>query len=506
LPNVARPLVSVVVPSYQQGRFLEEALRSMLDQEYEPLEVIVVDGGSTDESVEVIRRHSDRLVWWVTEPDDGQADALNKGFGRARGEILGWLCSDDVLLPGAIARVVDALESDLDALLVYGEALFVDEDGGEIFPLEPRPFELEAMVRACANHVVQPGSLFRRRAWDAAGPFNVRGHYLFDFEFALSVARFGTVVAIPDRLALYRVHPESKSGGASLLKARDYVRFADEVLAGSDLPGAEEGRARAYLAAGDYFYDGGDLGRARRYLARSLRLRPTRRAAALLARALARAAKHRVWLLRRGMDAAVAHLPALAAKERVYDAEFFEHTDEAHRAAYRRLADALHEHLRPRSVVDVGCGTGGLIAALAARGVSVLGIEGSRHAIARSEVGDRIVRANLERGVPQLGEYDLCICIEVAEHLPPRRAASLVSGLAGLSDRVVFTAATPGQGGTHHVNEQPATYWEALFAEHGFARSAVTETLRGELRDVEQPKWLARNLVVFERNDGARRR
>ncbi|MDQ5820505.1 MAG: glycosyltransferase, partial [Actinomycetota bacterium] len=247
-----RPLVSVVVPSYDQGRFLEEALRSVLDQDYEPLEVLVVDGGSSDASVDVIRRHADRLAWWTSEPDRGQAHALNKGFSRAQGEILGWLSSDDVLLPGAIARVVEELERDPETLLVYGEALFVDEDGAEIFPLEPRPFDLETMVRACANHVVQPGSLFRRRAWELAGPLNENGHYLFDFEFALGVGRAGKVATVADRLALYRVHPESKSGGGSLLKARDYVRFADDVLAGSDLPGSEAGRASAYLAAGDY--------------------------------------------------------------------------------------------------------------------------------------------------------------------------------------------------------------------------------------------------------------
>ncbi len=94
----------------------------------------------------------------------------------------------------------------------------------------------------------------------ARGPLE-RGtrHYLFDFEFVLAVGRGGRVVPIPDRLALYRVHPESKSGGGSLLKARDYVRFADEFLAGSGLPGADEGRGSAYLAAGDYFYDAGEL-------------------------------------------------------------------------------------------------------------------------------------------------------------------------------------------------------------------------------------------------------
>jgi glycosyltransferase involved in cell wall biosynthesis len=260
-------------------------LRSVLEQEYEPLEVIVVDGGSTDGSLDVIRRYDDRLAWWTSEPDRGQAHALNKGFERARGSLFGWLASDDALLPGAVARVAAELERRPEAQLVYGEALFVDESGAELFALEPRPFDVEAMVRSCSNHVVQPGSLFRRSAWEASGPLNEDGHYLFDFEFALSV---GHAVPISDRLALYRVHPESKSGGGSLLKARDYVRFADEFLAGSRLPGADEGRASAYLAAGDYFYDAGQLAEARRTLARSMRLKPSRRGAGLLARTLVR--------------------------------------------------------------------------------------------------------------------------------------------------------------------------------------------------------------------------
>jgi GT2 family glycosyltransferase len=260
----------------------------VLDQDYEPLEVLVVDGGSGDESADVIRRHEERLAWWVSEPDRGQAHALNKGFARAQGEILGWLASDDTLVPGAVARVVDELERDPEALLVYGEAMFVDEDGYGLFPLAPRPFDVEAMVRACANHVVQPGSLFRRRAWQAAGPLDEEGYYLFDFEFALRVGRVGKVARIPDRLATYRVHPASKSGGESLRKARDYVRFAERVLAGSGLPGAEEGRASAYLAAGDYFYDAGALADARTCLWRSLRLKRTRRGARLLTQTIAR--------------------------------------------------------------------------------------------------------------------------------------------------------------------------------------------------------------------------
>ena len=276
------PLVSVVVVSYNQGRFLEQALESVLEQEYKPLEVLVVDGGSTDGSIDTIERYADQLAWWTSEPDRGQAHALNKGFGRARGEVLGWIASDDALLPGAISRVVAELERDADALLVYGEALFVDEEGREIFALPARPFDRDEMLRRCENFVVQPGSLFRRRAWELAGPLEEDSHYLFDFAFALRVAQHGRVKAIPDRIALYRVHPESKSGGASLLKARDYVRFAERELDG------REGRARALVAAGDYFYDARELGEARRALVQSLRLRPTRRGATLLARTLAR--------------------------------------------------------------------------------------------------------------------------------------------------------------------------------------------------------------------------
>jgi glycosyltransferase involved in cell wall biosynthesis len=272
-----------VITSYRQAPFLEAALLSALEQDHEPLEVIVVDGGSDDGSVEIVRRYEDRLAWWASEPDSGQAAALNKGFARARGDLLGWLASDDTLLPGAVARVAAELREDPSALLVYGEALFVDEEGRELFPLVPRAFDADEMRRRCENFVVQPGSLFSRRAWELAGPLDEDSHYLFDFEFALRVARHGTVKPIPDRLATYRVHAASKSGGASLLKARDYVRFADRHLADS-----EEGRASAYLAAGDYFYDAGHLADARRTLARSLRLRPTRRGAGLLARTLAR--------------------------------------------------------------------------------------------------------------------------------------------------------------------------------------------------------------------------
>ncbi len=283
--------VSIVTPSYNQARFLEEAIESVLSQDYPDVEYIVVDGGSTDGSLEILTRYQDRLVL-TSEPDEGQVDALRKGFERAQGEILGWLNSDDALLPGAVSRAVAALEADPEALLVYGDNVFVYPDGRRE-ALPARPFDPVAMVLSCANHVPQPGALFRKRALELA-PLNERGYYFFDLEFVLRLSEHGRVVRIPEALALYRLHPESKSIGAPLAKARDYVRIADEFFAGPDMPPslrphARAGRARAYLDAGEYFYAGLDLARARRYLVRALALRPGlagRRSLSLLVKSL----------------------------------------------------------------------------------------------------------------------------------------------------------------------------------------------------------------------------
>jgi glycosyltransferase involved in cell wall biosynthesis len=267
--------VTLVTPSYNQAAFLEETIESVLAQDYLQLEYAVVDGGSTDGSVEVIRRYEDRLAWWTSGPDGGQAAALNAAFSRADGELFGWLSSDDTLLTGAVERVVTEFEREPELWLVYGDAEFVDAQGRPIFTLHARPFDVAEMRRTCSNHVVQPGSLFRREAFRL---FNEGAYYFFDFEWVLGLPA-ERVRRIPATLATYRVHPDSKSAGAPLAKARDYVRLADEVL-------GPEGRTSAYLAAGEYFYDALELGQARRYLARSAPRRPSRRALGLLAKSL----------------------------------------------------------------------------------------------------------------------------------------------------------------------------------------------------------------------------
>ncbi len=303
---MTQPLVTIVIPSYGQASFLKEMLRSVFDQDYPQLEVIVVDGGSGDGSVEIVRRHADRLAWWVSERDGGQADALNKGFARATGALLGWICSDDTLLPGAVTAAVAALSADPAALLVYGDALLVDELGHPLGRLPARPFDLVEMVRTCQNHVFQPGSLFTRRAWELAGPLEVESHYYFDFELVLRLALRGHAIRIEGPLGTYRLHDESKSVAGTLIKAVDHERLYDVLFGRADLPVEvraveAEARSRSHLTAGEYYYAAGERARARAAYLRAIRLHPRQvdlRTAGLIARTLAprrivAAARHR---------------------------------------------------------------------------------------------------------------------------------------------------------------------------------------------------------------------
>ena len=122
-------LVSIVTPSYNQSRFIEDTIRSVLSQDYPQIEYMIVDGGSTDGSVEIIKRYEDQLAWWVSERDQGQTDAINKGFARATGDILAWLNSDDTYEPGAVSAAVKYLQEHPEVGMVYGDCNYIDENG-----------------------------------------------------------------------------------------------------------------------------------------------------------------------------------------------------------------------------------------------------------------------------------------------------------------------------------------------------------------------------------------
>jgi glycosyltransferase involved in cell wall biosynthesis len=253
------PLVTIVTPSYNQGQFLEETIRSVLAQDYPRIEYAVVDGGSSDGSLEIIERHADRLAWHTSGPDGGQAAALNRAYAQAKGDILGWINSDDTLLPGAITRAVEALTADPGLLLVYADAVYIDEQSNVTGVFPAGELDVVEMLRGCADTVVQPGSLFRRRALELAGPFE--GYFAFDFDFVLRIGLHGRSRRLDAPLATYRLHPESKSMSRPELAGADILRMYDRFFSQPDLPPAvlaveAEARAQSGMIAGELLYAG----------------------------------------------------------------------------------------------------------------------------------------------------------------------------------------------------------------------------------------------------------
>ena len=275
---MSQPLVSIVTPSYNQAAYLEETMLSVLEQDYPRIEYVVVDDGSTDDSPEIIRRYADRLAWWTQQENAGQPAALNRGFAHTSGELLGFLNSDDTLLPGAVSAFVEAFGDDRDLLLVYGDAV-TRENGREIGTLRARDWDPRKLVRTGANPVPQQASMWRREAWELAGPFDEGSFFFFEYEFLVRLAVHGRAKRLERSLATFRLHPASKTVEHSTAKAEDAVRVADTFFTGPAFPPqlrrqARRGRASYHLRAAFVYYQAAHIAQARRQFLRALLLAP----------------------------------------------------------------------------------------------------------------------------------------------------------------------------------------------------------------------------------------
>ena len=228
------PLVSVVTPSFNQAQFLERTLRSVLEQAYPHIEYIVVDGASTDGTLEILERYGDRLRW-VSEPDQGQTHAINKGFSMAKGSILAWLNSDDLYTPGAIATVVEYFQTHPEAMFVYGDAAAIDD--------RDRLYGLRAHVKACdrrslveeGDFIVQPAAFWRRELWEAVGPLDESLHYTMDYEYWMRAAEQFDLHYLPVCLAYERIYPLAKTSKGSIERIEEIEQVARR-HGGSGLP------------------------------------------------------------------------------------------------------------------------------------------------------------------------------------------------------------------------------------------------------------------------------
>jgi len=211
------PTISIITPSFNQGKFLEETILSVIGQAGDfCLDYIIVDGGSTDNSIEIIRKYDtliraggypvkcrDLRFRWVSEKDAGQAHAINKGFEMASGSVLAWLNSDDIYHAGTLAKVVAAYERNADAAVVYGKARFIDEAGSIIGKYPTGPFTY--------NYVCQPSVFFRKEAFEKTGGLDQDLKFVMDYDLWIRMAAHHSFTYVPEFLSSYRLHKESKT-------------------------------------------------------------------------------------------------------------------------------------------------------------------------------------------------------------------------------------------------------------------------------------------------------
>jgi glycosyltransferase involved in cell wall biosynthesis len=259
-PLSQQPLVSIVTPSYNQAAYLEQTLTSVLDQDYPRLEYLVVDGASTDGSVEIIRRYAGKLAWWVSEKDSGQAEAINKGFSHARGEIVAWLNSDDYYLPGTISAVVRAFHANPEALLVYGDMQAVDSVGRVINLLTYRQLSLEGLL--CFHIIGQPAVFMRRAALEQAGELDLAYHCMLDHQLWLRIVMNGEITHIEQTWSAARYHPAAKNRARAAEFGSESFKILEWALTRPELAPvlakiSRRARASAHRVDARYLLDGG---------------------------------------------------------------------------------------------------------------------------------------------------------------------------------------------------------------------------------------------------------
>jgi glycosyltransferase involved in cell wall biosynthesis len=271
------PKVTIVTPSYQQAAFLEQTICSVLDQDYPNIEYMVIDGGSTDDSVEIIQRYASRLAYWVSERDSGQAEAINKGFQRATGEIVAWINSDDYYLPGAVRRAVEVLAAQPELGFVYADVLAVDGAGRPVNRMRYGDWGLDGLLSF--RMIGQPSVFMRRTALEQAGLLRADMGYLLDHDLWLRIAARIPIHYVPEMWSAARYHAAAKNVAQTDRFCQEAYRVAEKLPSDPLLAERYQKLRRQVLAGlyrldGWYLSEGGKPWKSLRSYARSLRYDP----------------------------------------------------------------------------------------------------------------------------------------------------------------------------------------------------------------------------------------
>ena len=271
------PDLSIITPSFNQAQYLEYTIRSVLAQDFPGIEYLVIDGGSTDGSLDIIRRYADRLAWWVSEPDQGQADAINKGFSRASGEYIAWLNSDDIYLPGAVSTAIQSLDNDKKVGMVYGDAITIDERGRPLNRLVFGDWGLDDLMGF--RIICQPAVFMRRSVLEKAGFLDPAYHFMLDHQLWIRMAMQAPIKHVTKALAAARHHPMAKNVAQAENFGEETMRIVDWMASQPELA-AKFNQNRNQILGGAhrlkarYLLDGDQPAPALRSYGRALAARP----------------------------------------------------------------------------------------------------------------------------------------------------------------------------------------------------------------------------------------
>ncbi|MEN9563062.1 MAG: hypothetical protein RIR73_1306 [Chloroflexota bacterium] len=270
-------LVSIITPSYNQAKYLEHTMLSVLNQDHPHIEYIVVDGASTDGSVEIIKKYAGKLAHWESAKDKGQAEAINKGFARATGEIVAWLNSDDYYLPGTISAAVKVFEENPDVVLVYANMLAVDENGKTFNTLNYKKLTLEDLM--CFQIIGQPSVFIRRSALQKTSGLDLTFHFLLDHLLWIKIAKQGKLLHINQTWSAARYHAEAKNVAKAAEFGLEAFRILETIAQDKDLAATllkidRRAHASAFRVDARYLLDGGLPGKALQAWFRALFIYP----------------------------------------------------------------------------------------------------------------------------------------------------------------------------------------------------------------------------------------
>ncbi len=270
MTNSDSPKVSIITPVLNQVEFIETCIQSVLSQDYPHVEYWVMDGGSTDGTLDVIRRYEGKLRW-ASENDKGQSSAINKGFRLAGGDILSWLNADDLLYPSAVSAVVEAFHQSPEVAVIYGDCDYVDPAGNVLGAYPARPFDYAALLVRAENYIPQPAAFFRKEVLESVGSLNEDLHYVMDFEYWLRIGARHPMKYLPIKLAALRLQPAAKTLSSIPRFGEERVAVYQRLFERREVPAEllplkDKALANVYLRAAHSAFWGREVHQARGYL------------------------------------------------------------------------------------------------------------------------------------------------------------------------------------------------------------------------------------------------